>query len=149
MKNNHEFRAWDKDNLAMYFSDGTNCDDGEWGKKWVIDEDGIHFEEYWLSHHEEGGEIIERESWRIPNQVIMGYTSLCDANGKKIYDKDIVKSPYGLCIIEWSEAAFMIRRVVSKLWHEHGETVLRSEKAKKIEVIGNAFQNPELLGGEK
>ena len=76
---------------------------------------------------------------------LMQYTGLKDKNGKEIYEGDIftLGDERILYIVEWTDtASFMGRQngnkstVGLKYWND------------RIEVIGNIYDNPELLGGE-
>lgn len=84
-----------------------------------------------------------------PNVVLMQYTGLKDKNGKGIYENDYLKTDRGIiCKVYWSAsgASFMIsypniwqnrigRLIYKKLMNWHA----------KSEVIGNIYENPELL----
>ena len=87
-----------------------------------------------------------------PNQYnhrfeIMQYTGLKDKNGKEIYEGDIVKDDSGLFgnVVYSSEeydgiAGFMVFDVYDGLQNVDGFWHL-------VEVIGNIYENPELLEG--
>ncbi len=67
--------------------------------------------------------------------VLMQYTGLKDKNGREIYEGDIVKdeSDGMITVIKWNnECAGFVN-------------VLYVKDSKDIEVIGNIYENPELL----
>jgi uncharacterized phage protein (TIGR01671 family) len=79
---------------------------------------------------------------------IMQYTGLKDKNGKEIYEGDIVKwNQYFL----GSKKAEEIELKTSTVYWHNGAWVLSEDKGwnasiyNNIEVIGNIYENPELL----
>jgi len=73
--------------------------------------------------------------------TLMQYTGLKDANGVEIYEGDVVDF-YGVnCEVIWAEsdASFFVESPDKSLC-ESGQ-----EFSENCEVIGNIYQNPELL----
>lgn len=69
------------------------------------------------------------------------FTGLKDKNGKEIYEDDVVKDPGGNCLrVIWNQDACEYQ-----LDHEDGMHSLTIECTEWAEVIGNVFQNPELI----
>lgn len=84
--------------------------------------------------------------------VIMQYTGLKDKNGKEIYEGDVLLTdldrPY--LIVEFRNGAFMYQ------CHDNGRdyydimlplSIAEHTQDKYVEVIGNIYENPELLEG--
>jgi uncharacterized phage protein (TIGR01671 family) len=75
---------------------------------------------------------------------IMQYVGLKDKNGKEIYEGDFVKwlnvvgNPY---TIKYCEAQFMA--VANTRWKE--QLPIYEFTGREMEVIGNIYENPELL----
>lgn len=87
-----------------------------------------------------------------PTIPIMQYTGLNDRNGKDIYEGDIVN--FGLSLrykytIEFEDGSFVLKHTELKnengliTWGSLNTSVLKDFIS--IEVIGNIYENPELL----
>lgn len=92
------------------------------------------------------GKIWTGYAW-IPlddNIELMQYTGLKDKNGVKIFEGDIVRVEDKICYIAWSEyySAFVLR------FADCNDDMLGDSKPKYLEVIGNIYENSELLGGK-
>lgn len=80
---------------------------------------------------------------------LMQYTGLKDKNGKKIYEGDIVKyDKHTILQIEWldGEACFHYKYLKSRPNVVEDIRMYRSDEEWK--VIGNIYENPELLTGK-
>lgn len=78
-------------------------------------------------------------------ETVGQYTGLTDKNGKKIFEGDIVNLhlPYKTkaCVIEWEDYGFIIRDI-NDAYYTYPLVGF------DIEVIGNIYDNPELLWEE-
>ncbi len=86
--------------------------------------------------------------FKVSSETLCQFTGLCDKNGKKIWENDIVEA--------WSQGSRAIGTVkqrVDGLWimfpawqnHEFWELKPNSNGETTVEVLVNAFDNPELL----
>lgn len=84
----------------------------------------------------------------IDPETVCQYTGLTDKNGKRIWENDIVRiensMDEGIGNIEF----------YGGMWYVDGEPsnslydIVEYDDAAEVEVIGNIFDNPELLKGE-
>lgn len=88
-------------------------------------------------------ETILGKYGRVFKNTIGQYTGLHDKNGKEIYEGDILKGTfYGFPMPEY-DYVFQI------YWDEKEKGFMASYfEPSECEVIGNIYDNPELLGGE-
>ena len=130
-----KYRAYDGGSLnRMYQPDEVMVGNGD---IWIIDEDSV------------AGE------WIVNNDIhLMQSTGLKDKNGKEIFEGDIVKryrSPFFKAKWEYQietvikeEASLLLGREFGK---NFGTIPFNSPFAQSVllEVIGNIYENPELL----
>ena len=73
--------------------------------------------------------------------VLLEYTGLKDKNGKEIYEGDVMQNEDGVgrSVAEWDHCGF------NRRWIPIGVTSPLSLNTEQWEVIGNIYENPELL----
>lgn len=85
---------------------------------------------------------VNEENFNL--ETLSKFTGLLDKQGVEIYEGDIVKTSLGIFIIDFYFQAFALTDVNSNhicYMHEVCNTM-----GKIYEVIGNIYENPELLG---
>ena len=125
-----KFRAWHKDLKKMFKIGQITLEKGTWNFE-PNDRDFI-------------GMSIPYQ----PSFVLMQYTGLHDKNGKEIYEGDIVRIIVNnniekICKVEFKNGIFGVMFSKNK-----DLTAFPHFCNTTFEVIGNEYDNPELLGGE-
>jgi hypothetical protein len=113
-----KFRAWDKENEEMYDVAMIDVETGE-----------VAYTDHPTGYNADA--LLEQVE-------LMQYTGLKDKNGKEIYEGDIILRQDEVGRIEFSEdGSFLIR-------FPHHLARMNATWG-PIEVIGNIYENPELL----
>jgi uncharacterized phage protein (TIGR01671 family) len=118
-----KFRAWDKSDNNMYYNiqTGIRFDDGS-----------IYTFEKFLGYQD----CHDYHKW-----IVMQYTGLKDANGKEIYEGDIVEFFNGNTYkVAFEDGCFVLDG--KRFWHGNNELY---SYYNTIKIIGNIYENPELL----
>jgi hypothetical protein len=79
----------------------------------------------------------------LPNYYLMQYTEIKDKNGKEIYEGDIVEFKRWNKKIKNREVVIITTYWVLLKWGSYRDNPLYYRDT--IEVIGNIYENPELL----
>lgn len=127
-----------------------------------IQGDGEHTKDriFLLQYNEKTGEE-DGICAPVEPDTVGQYTGVDDKNGKRIYEGDIVaihdpfsKEPH-IGEVEFSKGSFGVRYTVCKEWENfwplsrtmaiYEDMGWRDEKSVSFEVIGNTYENPELL----
>jgi hypothetical protein len=72
----------------------------------------------------------------------------CDIHNKMIYDSDVVKFENKICLVIWDDkrCGFYLKLLDLRGYDRTDKYYKLSNK--KLEILGNKFDNPELLKGE-
>jgi hypothetical protein len=105
--------------------------------------DKRHKEMFYSNHEKRLATFFDLFAGECCTEIIMQYTGLKDKNDKEIYDGDVVKADNMFpseVIFEYGTFRFKGGSPsIVEDWHYYSD----------FEVIGNKYQNPELLGSEK
>ena len=120
---------------------GKRIDNGEWVEGYFVN--------LWLMHYQKHQPIITDNnavSYDVDHSTVGQYTGLCDKNGKKIFEGDIMAfTAYGfdyVGTVEFADGSFSIMC-------EHTSPFLDQAVSKHgAYIIGNMHDNPELLGAQ-
>lgn len=82
----------------------------------------------------------------ITTAYIMQFTGLYDRNGKEIYEGDIVNGGCYNGSFAYGKVVFENGKFISLPIGKFME--FYDDRLSKMEIIGNIYQNPELLGGQ-
>jgi hypothetical protein len=125
-----------------YLCKAKRKDNGEWvigfyayinKKHYIYTEQLIHSGLY---------DIAER--FEVDPSTICQCTGLKDKNGKLIWENDIVRCKVGTAKVIWDKSGWRIKWLRRKdLYYWAAEDI------QSMEIIGNIFDNPELLESEE
>ena len=131
-----KFRAWDLKEKVMY----QDVVVSQWGVQYI-----------------RGHDIEFVTDWGI-RYFRMQFTGLFDKNGKEIYEGDILNMTYRDDVkkeeprnlsITWKEPIKGVVKFENAGFFVGDEFVLLGKIGRSLEVIGNIYENPELLESEK
>ncbi|WP_445622591.1 YopX family protein [Lacticaseibacillus paracasei] len=128
MKREIKFRAYSSHNHKMYPVSNIEWDID--GRIWVTADDGKN-----------GIELIDEEAHLMP------YTGLRDKNGREIYENDVLQcTSYTYGNGETGKTSLLVKYHEMSAGFIAGPYMLgKLMDIRKCEVIGNIFENPELL----
>ena len=137
-----KFRVWDKYGKYMRYLGDDSHDSIEF-----FDENRASY--YNLQCGDGGASTTEEDCDGYGFSPLMQYTGLKDKNGKEIYEGDIVKYNYNNQVyqdvyaeVEYSIAGF---RLNADYISRHLSRHIRIADTDYYEVVGNIYENPELL----
>ena len=121
-------------------------DNGEWVEGYVVRKHGLYF-----IYDIVNSESCRQNNYEIDSETICQFTGLCNKNGKRIWENDILMAhldesyPEDVTYetVEWGVAGWVA--------HETGSTdreYIDKFDLKHFKVVGNIFDNPELLQEE-
>lgn len=119
--------------------------------KWMCDVTNISFDSKFVDICQQGDtERYTEMSVEFDEITLMQSTGLFDRNGKEIFEGDILDYKGRKALVRWhgSYASF-IYRFVDELQNRNTEWKPLYLAYMKCEIIGNIYENPELLEDKK
>ena len=137
-----KFRAWDKENDRMIYPSTE-------GVCFELDDDGINILDV-------SGDYPEDHTFPAIDSFLMQSTGLKDKNGVEIFEGDVVKvsdggneeDSYTSVVKNYADEgypAFDIEAPSSWYYESNVLSTIMGGDYETIEVIGNVWENPELL----
>ena len=120
-----KFRAYDSGSLSrMYQPDEVMVGDGN---IWIIDEDSV------------------AGDWIVNNDIhLMQSTGLKDKNGQEIFEGDILKNNKYITSVFYEDGAYRVK-FCRTLNTTVTMNVISFIEKYKTRIVGNIYENPELL----
>jgi len=115
--------------------------------------------EKWYSGSNKDGNWVAKPQWLYsanrknwsPRYIFHNakdlFTGLNDKNGKEIYEGDIVESSVMLGVVVWQDDC--MKFIVNDTRRSGFLNFIATANINGAEVIGNIYENPKLLKGEK
>jgi uncharacterized phage protein (TIGR01671 family) len=125
MQREIEFRVWDK--IANEMLDLSSKPTGK----------NYRFYQYYYDLRLIGIDLIDELS-TDKNFGLMQFTGLLDKNGKKIFEGDLLKAKSLVVEVFYDKGAFYFCRDLP---------ILLNAMNQELRIVGNIFENPELLEG--
>ena len=159
-----KFRAWHKDlkvmleEITIYPNMiGIDYDNFEEAlpEKYELFEDEIYFNDLENNEHRKICSILLGDGWIwIENEdvEVMQFTGLLNSTGKEIYEDDICKVEEGyfgdfkesefIGKVEFEDGCYFINDLKTNQYQSLDYAAIKN---RNIEVLGNIYENPELL----
>jgi len=92
-----------------------------------------------------GDKMVKKFGFEMKKWIYMQFTGLKDRNGKEIYEGDIVKGIWGKTNINIFKIVWSNKYASFDGEDKEGERYVFGDYDENLEVIGNIYENPELL----
>lgn len=133
-----------------YLFKAKRIDNGEWicgdliktlgsNRSWISSEDVDEARLRLISWN-----CAEWRAYEVDTDTICQCTGLKDKNVKMIWDNDIVNTQYGKAIVVWDKSEWRIKWIDDVVWRKDLHFWV-TENTYGVEVIGNKFDNPDLI----
>ena len=131
-----------------YLFKAKRIDNGEWVQGYLVYDNRDKLYRIIMDIQYSTGTCITTDNApRVDSSTICQCTGLKDKNGKLIWENEIIKCKFGIAVAVWDKSEWRIKLVKDNIWRKdlHYWVV---EDNQRTEVVGNIFDNPELLESE-
>ena len=132
-----------------YIYKAKRTDNGEWVQGYLVYDNRDKLYRIIMDIQYSTGTCITTDNApRVDSSTICQCTGLKDKNGKLIWENEIIKCKFGIAVAVWDKSEWRIKCVKDNIWRKdlHYWVV---EDNQRTEVVGNIFDNPELLESEE
>ena len=132
-----------------YLFKAKRTDNGEWVQGYLVYDNRDKLHRIIMEIQYSTGTCITADNApRVDSSTICQCTGLKDKNGKLIWENDIIKCKFCIAVAVWDKSEWRIKWVKDNIWRKdlHYWVV---EDNQRTEVVGNIFDNPELLESEE
>ena len=147
---NQELKSLEVENMEdRYLFKAKRIDNGEWVQGYLVYDNRDKLYRIIMDIQYSTGTCRTTDNApRVDASTICQCTGLKDKNGKLIWENDIIKCKFGISVAVWDKSEWIIKWVKDNIWRKdlHYWVV---EDNQRTEVIGNIFDNPELLESEE
>lgn len=132
-----------------YLFKAKRVDNGEWVKGALVYDDRDRLYRIITEINYSTGTCLTTDNApRVDLSTICQCTGLKDENDKLIYENDIIRCKVGTAKVIWDKSEWRIKWLKNDLWRKD-LYYWAVEDIQRIVVIGNIFDNKELLESEK
>jgi uncharacterized phage protein (TIGR01671 family) len=127
-----------------YLSKAKRIDNEEWVEWYLI----FSFTDIPYIVQEYAHSLDVMKTYEVDISTICRCTGLKDKNGNLIWENDIVETQCGKAVVVWDKSEWRIKWIDDLIWRKDLHYWV-NDNSWRIEVIGNKFDNPELLEVEE
>lgn len=132
-----------------YLFKAKRVDNGEWVKGALVYDDRDRLYRIITEINYSTGTCLTTDNApRVDLSTICQCTGLKDENDKLIYENDIIRCKVGTAKVIWDKSEWRIKWLKNDLWRKD-LYYWAVEDIQRIVVIGNIFDNKELLESEE
>ncbi len=146
------WRYWRDDMDREVLFRGKRMDNGEWVEGWYCPKKTGHYEGDRFVEEMQSVIIASMTGGGyqyavVDPKTVCQYTGLADRNGRKIFEGDISAIPYSKKQGLPAEVRYNVRSGAYEIRRNGYRPISLADADEWCEVVGNAFDNPELLEG--